>query len=146
MRTTGAFLTQASAGQLRTLLASPTGLETIATLRHVVRTGPETLSMLFTPVLALGPVPLETTVVTTYDSEQRVDLAVRGRRGSQVVDVTLVVELGESRDGTAVSWTADVAVRGVAASVGQRVAGDLAGQAISDVLKSSAEAARGASA
>ena len=149
MRTSGAFTTAASAAQLRALFGSPTGLEAVPVLRDVTRRDPETLSMVFTPRISLGPIPMATTVRTVSDAAERVELAVNGQRGSQAVDVALVVELAAAQDGrpgTAVSWTADVVVRGVAASVGQRVGGDLATQAIGDLLASAADAATGGAA
>ena len=145
MRTSGAFRTSASTAQLRELVGVPGVLATVPTLHEVVRRSPDTISTVFTPRIGLGPFPLSTTIVTTSEAEHRVELAVRGRRGSQVVDVALVIELGDVEGGTAVSWTADVALRGVVASVGQRVGQDLATRAIGELLAAVAAAVVGAS-
>ena len=141
MRITGQLTTPASRAQLRTVLASPEALSALTTLRDVTRTDPTTLSMTFTPSLGLGPIPFATTVVTKTDNDDHVELAVHGRYCAHVVDVALSVDLGPADDGTLVGWSADVAVRGAAASVGQRVVRDLATKAIDDVLRSAVEAA-----
>jgi carbon monoxide dehydrogenase subunit G len=146
MKVEGVFPTDATVAQLHALFASPASLETVPCLAEVVRTDSRTLRMVFTPRLALGPVPLATAVVTTGASAERVELKVCGRHGAQMVDVALVVCLAPTELGTTVSWTADVVVRGAAASVGQRVAGDLAARAIGDLLASAALAATGVAA
>ena len=141
MRTAGAFATSASDAQLHELFASPAPLSAIPTLRNVVRTDPETLTMIFAPVIGLGPIPFITTVVTKAQAQQRVELAVNARHGLHAVDVDLVLQLDETAAGTAASWIADVVVRGAAASVGQRVAAALATKAIGDLLESIAKLA-----
>jgi carbon monoxide dehydrogenase subunit G len=142
MRTAGTFATTATHQQLREVFASPAALSAVPTIRNVVRTAPQSLSMIFTPVIGLGPIPFTTTVVTKAEAPQRVELAVNARHGLHAVDVDLVLQLAETSGGTAASWIADVVVRGAAASVGQRVAKDLATKAIADVLQNIARCAR----
>ena len=91
--------------------------------------------MTFSPVIGLGPIPFVTTAVTRAQAPRRVELGVNARHGLHAVDVELVVELDETVSGTSVVWLADVVVRGAAASVGQRVAKDLATKAIGDLLE-----------
>ncbi len=143
MRLSGAFTTAASGIQLRDLFDSPADLETVPTLRDVTRRDQDSLAMVFTPRTSLGPIPLATTVRKVFESDERMELAVNGQRGSQAVDVDLALSLAPAHEDpsrTAVSWTADVAVCGAAASVGQRVARDLAIHAIGDLLESAAKA------
>jgi carbon monoxide dehydrogenase subunit G len=136
MRTAGAFTTSASPARLRELFESPAALSAVSTFRNVVRRDPATLSMTFTPVLGLGPIPFITTVVTKAQGPQRVELAVTACHGLHAVDVDLVVQLEETSRGADVAWIADVVVRGAAASVSQRVAKDLATRAVGDLLES----------
>lgn len=140
MRTEGIFVTSASAARLCELFESPVALSAIPTFRNVVRTDPQTLSMIFTPVFALGPIPFRTTVVTKAQGPHRVELGVTAFHGLHAVDVDLVVQLHETNVGTDASWVADVVVGGAAASVGQRVAKGLAAQAIGDLFSSIAGA------
>jgi carbon monoxide dehydrogenase subunit G len=143
MKIQGTFTTPASAAALRELFASPTALEQVPTLSDVERVSPEMLTMVFTPRLTLGPVPLATTVTTVSESADTVELTAVGSRGTQSVTVALAVTLDPTGGETSVAWTADVVVRGGVASVGQRVVGDLAGQAIGDLLAASASVAAG---
>lgn len=147
MRIGGSFTTPATVDQLRQLFGSPSQLEQISVLSDIDQPSAGLLTMVFTPHLALGPVPLLTTVRTLVDSGHGVELAVVGRRGHHSVDVTLRIELStDDRDasglsGTALEWSADVVARGSVASVGQRVVRDLAFKAIDDLLMETAKVA-----
>jgi carbon monoxide dehydrogenase subunit G len=57
-----------------------------------------------------------------------------GGVGPTALDVLLRLEFTHSGTVTVVSWTADVAVRGPGATVGQRVVRDLVSAALDEVL------------
>lgn len=98
----------------------------------------------FSPITALGPIPLATTITTVSRSGSRAVLRVVGRRGVQSVTVDLELDVHDDTGdttGAVVSWSAEVVVRGSAASVGQRVARDIATRAISSVLAEAADRA-----
>ena len=141
MNVTGSFSTTATVAGLRSLTSAPDLLEAVPTLRDVRAVAPGVVHTVFSPVIALGRIPLATTITTVEDSEEGATLHVVGRRGVQSVDVDLVLCFSPAQDGTDVDWSAEVVVRGNAASVGQRVARDIATRAIGEVLRDAATAA-----
>jgi carbon monoxide dehydrogenase subunit G len=141
MNITGAFTTATPVGGLRALGSRPELLEQVSTLRDVRAGGAAVVHAVFLPVIALGRIPLATTITTLEESETGARLRVTGRRGVQLVDVDLRLEFAAERDRTTVTWQAEVVVRGNAASVGQRVARDIAARAIGDVLAEAAAVA-----
>ncbi len=141
MNITGAFTTATPVGGLRALGSRAELLEQVSTLRDVRAGGADVVHAVFLPVIALGRIPLATTITTLEESETGARLRVTGRRGVQLVDVDLRLEFAAERDRTTVTWQAEVVVRGNAASVGQRVARDIAARAIGDVLAEAAAVA-----
>ncbi len=142
MNVSGEFTTATPVADLRALGSKPDMLERVSTLRDV-RSGAEgVVHAVFTPVIALGQIPLATTITTVEENETGARLRVVGRRGTQLVDVDLRMSFTSTADGAAtVNWQADLVVRGNAASVGQRVARDLATRAIGSVLAEAAQVA-----
>jgi carbon monoxide dehydrogenase subunit G len=138
MRISGQFTTTASVGALRALNAEPEKLSALPTLGDVVSTADGRFAVVFTAATPFGPQPIEARVVTERADETGSALRVHGRRGTHVIDVELTISWEEIQGGTAVSWEAEVGVRGPAASVAQRVAADVARCAIGDLLVSAA--------
>jgi len=141
MNVTGSFTTTTPVAALRALSATPELLDRVSTLREVRASAPGVLHAVFSPVIALGRIPLATTITTVAETDAGVTLHVVGRRGVQSVDVELALEFVPADQGTTVRWFAEVVVRGNAASVGQRVARDIAERAIGQVLTEAAAAA-----
>lgn len=145
MIVTGSFTTTTPVAQLRTVASRPEALERVSTLSSVSATGDGVVRAVFQPVIALGRIPLAATITRVRDSNSGATLRVIGRRGVQSVDVDLELRFQPGDGSTEVVWAADVVVRGNAASVGQRVAGDIAARAIGSVLAEvAAVAAEGA--
>jgi len=134
----GEFTTTTSAGALRALDSQPEKLAGVPALDDVLATPDGGFTALFTPTTPFGRQPIETRVVTERADESGAELRVHGRRGPHVIDVELTISLAEASGGTVVTWEAEVGVRGAAASVGQRVALDVARRAIGDLLVSAA--------
>lgn len=141
MNVRGSFTTATAVAELRALSTRTALLERVSTLSDVTSPGDGVVHAVFAPVVALGRIPLRTSITTVHDGEHGATLAVVGRRGHQSVDVRLELEYTEAGEGTTVAWSAEVVVRGNMASVGQRVAGDVATRAISSVLEEAAAVA-----
>ena len=141
MNVSGEFATSASPAALLRLRRDPAWLARVPALRDVTVTDHGTVRTVFSPVTPLGPVPLRMAIVVEHADTTGARLRVNASRGAQAVDVDLRLGFREAGDATQVSWTAEVRVRGAAASVGQRVAGDIARRAIADVLQHAADSA-----
>ena len=141
MKIGGQFTAASSVGALRVLGTQPEKLAGVASLSDVVSAPGGGFTALFTPHTPFGRQPIATRVVTERADENGAALRVHGRRGPHVIDVELTISFAEAAEGTVVSWDAEVWVRGPAASVGQRVALDVARRAIGDLLVSSAACA-----
>jgi carbon monoxide dehydrogenase subunit G len=141
MKVGGQFTVASSVGALRVLETQPEMLAGAASLSDVVSTPGGGFTALFTPTTPFGRQPIAARVVTERADDSGAALRVHGRRGPHVIDVELTITFVEASEGTVVSWEADVWVRGPAASVGQRVALDVARRAIGDLLVSSATCA-----
>ena len=142
MKIGGQFTVASSVGALRVLGTQPEKLAGVASLSDVVSApGGGGFTALFTPITPLGRQPIAARVVTERADEKGAELRVHGRRGPHVIDVELTISFVEASEGAVVSWEAEVWVRGPAASVGQRVALDVARRAIGDLLVSSAACA-----
>ena len=143
MKINGQFNTSASIAQLRALQGQPAALANVATLRDVSVAGGGVIEALFTPKTSFGRLPIAVRITPEPTGDNGGELRVHGRRGQHVIDVDIRLSFAGNGTATAVSWDADVVVRGPAASVGQRVARDLTRQAIADVLQAAAAAATG---
>ncbi|GAA1206956.1 SRPBCC domain-containing protein [Pseudonocardia alaniniphila] len=141
MKVGGQFTAASSVGALRVLGTQPEKLAGVEALSDVASTPDGGFTALVTPATPFGSQPIAARVVTERADESGASLRVHGRRGPHVIDVELAISFVEAPEGTVVRWEADVWVRGPAASVGQRVALDVARRAIGDLLVSSAACA-----
>lgn len=141
MNVSGEFVTTTSPAALVRLRRDPDRLACVPRLRDTKVSDDGSVRTVFTPVTPLGRVPLSTAIRVDHADDTGARLRVNASRGAQAVDVDLRLGFCEAGDATQVSWTAEVHVRGAAASVGQRVAADIARRAISDVLQSAADSA-----
>jgi Carbon monoxide dehydrogenase subunit G (CoxG) len=141
MKINGQFVTPVSTASLLALRDGPSSWAPVGSLRDVRRDDAGVFRAVFTPPHAVVPIPLQVTITVQRAAADGALLYVHGRRGPHAVDVALTVDLTDEPGGTRVSWDADLAIRGPAAGVGQRVARDLASAAISDVLHQAAAAA-----
>ncbi len=141
MNLSGEFTAAATPQALTGLLSDAGRLEGVGGLSSVSVSGADTLDCIFSPVTSLGRIPLRTTITTLSAAPDAAALRVVGVRGHQAVDADIALEFAPADSGTTVRWTADVVVRGGAASVGQRVWSELASRAIGDVLAAAASVA-----
>jgi hypothetical protein len=140
MKINGQFVTPVSPASLLALQDGPSWAA-VGSLRDVRRDDAGVFRAVFTPPHAVVPIPLQVTITVQRAAADGALLYVHGRRGPHAVDVALTVDLRDEPGGTRVTWAADLAIRGPAAGVGQRVARDLATAAIGDVLHQAAAAA-----
>ncbi len=144
MKINGQFVTPVSPASLLALRDGPSSWAAVGSLSDVRRDDAGVFRAVFTPPHAVVPIPLLLTITVQRAAADGALLHVHGRRGPHAVDVALTVDFSDELGGAAgtrVSWAADLAIRGPAAGVGQRVARDLASAAISDVLHQAAAAA-----
>jgi carbon monoxide dehydrogenase subunit G len=141
MKINGQFVTAVSPASLLAFRDGPSSWAAVGSLSNVRRDDAGVFRAVFTPPHAVVPFPLQVTITVQRVTADGALLSVHGRRGPHAVDVVLTVDLTDEPGGTRVSWAADLAIRGPAAGVGQRVARDLASAAISDVLHQAAAAA-----
>ena len=137
MNIAGEFTTAASTASLGGL-GSAGSLTRVAQLRDVEADADGRVRAVFTPSTPLGPIPLATTIVIEHADDSGATLRVSTRRGAQTVDVDLRLAFDADDQGTRVSWDANVRLGGAGASVGQRVARDVAARAIAGALESAA--------
>jgi Carbon monoxide dehydrogenase subunit G (CoxG) len=141
MKINGQFVTPVSPASLLALQDGQGSWAEVGSLSNVRRDDAGVFRAVFTPPHAVVPIPLQITITVQRAAADGALLHVHGRRGPHAVDVALTVDLSDDPGGTRVSWAADLAIRGPAAGVGQRVARDLASAAISDVIHQAAAAA-----
>ncbi len=144
MRLQGGFRTGTPAARLAALSSSPELLGRVSQLRNVSGGHGAPVNAVFGPTTPMGRIPLDTTIRVHQESASGADLYVVAQRGTQQVQVTLMIRLEPAPDGTSgtdVTWTADMLIRGTLASVGQRVARDVATRAIGQVLAEAATVA-----
>lgn len=132
---TGTFSPPPGTVTLPALTGSVEALSRLPALHHVEAVDGGQLRAVFTPDTPFGRVPFQLRIVVDHADGRRAALRVHGRRGPHVVDVELTAELAAGAESTELHWTADVAVRGPAASAGRRVALDVAGRAIGDAVR-----------
>lgn len=144
MNITGSFTTTTPVAALTELGSTPGPLVGVSTLSDLRPGADGAVLATFSPVTALGRIPLATTITTVSRDGSRAVLRVVGRHGVQTVTVDLELEVDEPAPGgtgSTVTWSATLVVRGTAASVGQRVARDIAARAIGSVLAEAADRA-----
>lgn len=141
MTLTGQFETSAAATALLALHGGPDALGAVPTLRDVRLDGSGNVRATFTPRATFVPMPFAIAVAVERANAAAAVLTVHATRGPTAVDVQLRLEFEPSATGTSVAWTADVAIRGPGATVGQRVVRDLVYAAIDELLHDTAAAA-----
>lgn len=140
MKISGQFVTPTAADALRKLGEDDHKLSTVSGLQDVHTTGDGVIHAMYAPAALFVPSPFRVAIRTDRLDDNRAALRVHARLGPNAVDVQLTITFANTRKrpGTAVHWSADVAVRGPAASVGQRVTRDLATKALDEVLQATA--------
>ncbi|MBP2327870.1 carbon monoxide dehydrogenase subunit G [Kibdelosporangium banguiense] len=141
MKLTGRFETSTGATALLALQGGPDVLTAVPSLSSVRTDGAGNVRAIFTPRCTFIPMPFSITVAVQQARAAGAVLSVHGTRGPTAVDILLRLEFTQSPHGTSVSWTADVAVRGPGATVGQRVVRDLVSAALDEVLRDTAAVA-----
>lgn len=144
MRIAGEFTTPTTPALLQGLACAPQVLTRVSTLQDVSLRADGSVSALFVPLTSLGRIPLRTVITPRETSADGARLHVVGRRANQLVTVDLTIAFAPTAAGTTVSWEGEVLVGGTAASVGQRVVGELATRAVGQVLEEAAGAATAA--
>lgn len=139
MKLSGTFATQATPAQLARLSTDRQQLEGVTSLGDVSVDPRGRIRATFTATTPLGAIPLTTTITTDRADESSSRVLVHGTRGQHRVDVTLEISYEPTATATQVSWHADVRLGGTGASVAQRVAADIARNAIDSVLRQAAE-------
>ncbi|TRW46581.1 CoxG family protein [Georgenia yuyongxinii] len=140
MRLDGTFDTPANPAALRRLATSPEVLAAVPTFTDV-EAGDGAIKAGFHPVIALGPIRFDTTITAGEVTDTSAVVGVVAQRGNNAVTADIQLTFEPTGDGARVAWQADVLVAGPAASVGQRVAGEIAHRAIDEVLRATARAA-----
>lgn len=140
MRLTGEFTTPAPPAALTALGDHRQTLRAVPAFRSLSVDEDGTVVTVFTPMTPLGRLPLSTRIQATESSARGAVLRVTARRAQHAVDATIEVRFDADADGlgSRVCWEAELTVLGPAASVGQRVARELATRAIGETLQSAA--------
>ncbi|WP_017240872.1 SRPBCC domain-containing protein [Streptomyces sp. SS] len=141
MRIAGEFTTPSSGASLAGLTDRVDELTAVPTLDEVTNGPDGSVCALFSPVTPFGRLPLRTRIRTERADADGAVLAVHARRAQHAVDVTIELGFVPCDAGSRVTWSADLTVRGPAASVGQRVAREVAARAIAEVLQAAASLA-----
>lgn len=141
MKVLGEFTTKSRVSALHDMRDRTDRLAGVPTLSDVTPAPGQSVRALFSPATPFGQIPIAVHIVPRETNGGDVRLRVHGRRGPHALDVELELRLTPLASGTCVNWRADIAVRGPAASVGQRVAIDVATRAIGEVLAAAADCA-----
>lgn len=141
MTLTGQFETSVAATALLALHGGPEALAALPTLRDVRLDDTGAVRAVFTPRATAVPMPFTLRVAVQHASAAGAVLTVHATRGPTAVDVELRLEFETGAAGTIVSWSADVAVGGTGATIGQRVVGDVVYAVIDEVLRDTAAVA-----
>jgi carbon monoxide dehydrogenase subunit G len=116
-------------------------LVAVPTLSDVRLDGSGVVRAVFTPRCTFVPMPFAITVAVERATAAGAALSVHGTRGPTALDIALQLDFLSGPQGTVVSWSAYVAVRGPAATVGQRVVRDLVSAALEEILHDTAAVA-----
>ena len=134
----GEFITPGSGTALAALAGRTDDLKAVAALDDVT-TGPDgSVRALFSPVTPFGRLGLRTRIRAERADAAGAVLTVHAVRAQHAVDVRIELGFVPVDQGSRVTWSADLTVRGPAASVGQRVAREVARRAIAEVLQGAA--------
>ncbi|MEW2113682.1 SRPBCC domain-containing protein [Streptomyces sp. NPDC005474] len=138
MRLTGEFTTPAPPVALAALGHDRQALQAVPAFHALSVDEDGTVVTVFTPTTPLGRLPLSTRIQTREASAQGAVLRVTAWRAQHAVDATIELRFVADGPGSRVLWEAELTVRGPAASVGQRVAREVATRAIGQTLQSAA--------
>lgn len=141
MKVLGEFTTKSGVDALRSLRDRIDRLAQVPSLSEVRSAPGQSVRAMFSPATPFGQMPITVHIIPMETNGQDVRLDVHGRRGPHTLDVEIALTFASLVSGTHVKWLADIAVRGPAASVGQRVATDIAQRAIGEVLAAAADLA-----
>ncbi|CAM5451625.1 hypothetical protein SALBM311S_04557 [Streptomyces alboniger] len=138
MLITGEFTVSGSGAALAALAARTEELSSVTALTEVTVGQDGAVNALFSPLTPFGRIPLRTRIRAEQANSEGALLAVHAVRAQHAVDVRIHLTFSAEESGSRVTWSADLAVRGPAASVSQRVARQVAARAIGEVLESAA--------
>lgn len=141
MNVAGEFTSPVPPATLATLATDRSRLEQVAVLSDLVLDA-GTIRARFRPASLFAGTTFEVAIRPDRVGPESAELRVLGRHGPHLVDVALSLDFVPAGTGSRVTWSAEVAVRGPMASVGQRVIRDLATRAIDEVLQQAAAAGR----
>ena len=139
MNVAGEFTSPAPPAALATLATDRSRLGAVAVLRDLV-VDADTVRARFRPGSLFAGTTFDVAIRAGRVGPESAELHVVGRHGPHLVDVALRLGFVPAGSGSRVTWSAEVAVRGPMASVGQRVIRDLATRAIDEVLQQAAAA------
>jgi carbon monoxide dehydrogenase subunit G len=139
MNLSGAFSTTANPADLAGVSNDPHRLAGVTSLRDVSLDQQGRVSATFTATTPLGSIPFATIITTDHADESSARVLVHGTRGQHRVDIELELTYTASASATEVTWDAAVQLGGAGASVAQRVAHDIARNAIHSVLQHAAD-------
>jgi carbon monoxide dehydrogenase subunit G len=142
MNIAGTITSSATPAQLHGLGSDRDRLDGVGVLSELVIDGDGLVRGRFTPTTVISGTTFDVVIRAGRVDAESAQLSISGRHGPHRVDVALTIAYAPTGDGSQVSWSADVVVRGPLASVGQRVVGDLATRAIREVLEQAAAVAR----
>lgn len=137
MNVAGEFTSPVPPATLATLATDRSRLGEVAVLSDLVIDA-DTIRARFRPASLFAGTTFEVAIRPGRVSPESADLHVLGRHGPHLVEVALSLAFAPAGSGSRVTWSAEVAVRGPMASVGQRVIRDLATRAIDEVLQQAA--------
>lgn len=140
IQVSGGFATPATPEELVAWQTQPLRLAAVDTLNDVTLDAAGRIHALFTPRTPLGRIPLRTVIVSEVAADGSATVTVNATRGAHTVDATLLITFDRRDGATQVTWAGEMHLGGAAASVGQRVATDLASTAIDQVLHQLAHA------
>ncbi|GAA3485570.1 SRPBCC domain-containing protein [Streptomyces yanii] len=138
MKLIGEFTTPTPSTALTALGDNKPALQAVPAFRSLSVSEDGTIVTVFTPVTPFGRMTLNTLIRTEEISAHGAVLRVTAHRAQHAVDARIELRFAAEGSGSHVTWVADLAVLGPAASVGQRVAREVATRTIGETLQSAA--------
>ena len=142
MNIAGTISSPATPADLHALGSDRDRLSRVRVLSDLEIDGDKFIRGRFTPTSVIAGTTFDVVIRTGRVDADSAQLEVSGSHGPHRVDVAISIAYAPAGAGSQVTWSADVAVRGPLASVGQRVVGELATRAIGEVLEQAAGVAR----
>lgn len=138
MNIAGTISSPATPADLHALGSDRDRLSRVRVLSDLEIDGDQLIRGRFTPTSVIAGTTFDVVIRTGRVDADSAQLEVFGSHGPHRVDVALTITYAPAGAGSQVGWSAEVAVRGPLASVGQRVVGELATRAIGEVLEQAA--------